>query len=31
MNNFDNEIKKFPVFRAMGLKCDVSFTEIETI
>jgi predicted transcriptional regulator YdeE len=31
MNNFDYEIKKLPAFRAMGLKCDISFTEITTI
>lgn len=31
MKNFDYEIKKLPAYRAMGFKCDVSFTEIETI
>lgn len=31
MNNFVYEIKQLPAFRAMGLKCDVPFTEIETI
>lgn len=31
MNNIEYEIKILPAYRAMGLKCDVSFTEIETI
>lgn len=31
MKNFDYEIKTLPAYRAMGLKCDVPFTEIETI
>jgi len=31
MNNIKYEVKTLPAYRAMGLKCDVSFTEIETI
>lgn len=31
MNHFDYEIKEIPACRAMGIKCDVSFDEIETI
>ncbi|WP_440895634.1 GyrI-like domain-containing protein [Amphibacillus sp. Q70] len=31
MTNFTYQIKKLPAYRAMGLKCDVPFTEIETI
>lgn len=31
MSNIEYEIKTLPAYRVMGLKCDVSFTEIETI
>lgn len=31
MNNLNHQIKKLPAYRAMGLKCDVSFTEMEVI
>lgn len=31
MSHFEYEIKKLPAYRAMGLKCDVSFTEMEMI
>lgn len=31
MTNFEYGIKKMPSFRAMGLKCDVPFTEVEAI
>ncbi|QQK80086.1 GyrI-like domain-containing protein [Salicibibacter cibi] len=31
MSRLEYEIKKLPAYRAMGIKCDVAFTEIETI
>ncbi|WP_342426201.1 hypothetical protein [Paenibacillus sp. FSL L8-0158] len=31
MSRFEYEIKNLPAYRVVGLKCDVAFTEIETI
>lgn len=31
MKNFHYEIKKLPAYRAMGIKCDVAFTEMKKI
>ncbi|QQK76182.1 GyrI-like domain-containing protein [Salicibibacter cibarius] len=31
MNRLEYDIKTLPAYRAMGIKCDVAFTEIEAI